>query len=185
MYRVNKLLKNNNLTYDDIITVLLVGGSTMMPMIKETVEMKFPNSTVIRNDPHLAVAKGAALYAKIKVIENNEFHPIPVPPKPKPPKIYNEQINIKFNDQSRDLNIKLIGEINFDFSDIKERDTISLDINYFSNGFAVIAKHNETGKGKNIEVTHKSIKQTGYNDTEIFSKDINYNKKRNGVEFEK
>lgn len=51
-----------------IDTVLLVGGSTYMPMIKNAVEAKFPKK-VQQHDPDQAVAKGAAIYASMLVIE--------------------------------------------------------------------------------------------------------------------
>ena len=47
-----------------IDTVLLVGGSTYMPMIKNAVEEKFPGK-VQQHDPDQAVAKGAAIYASM------------------------------------------------------------------------------------------------------------------------
>ncbi len=53
-----------------IDTVLLVGGSTYMPMITEAVEQKFPGK-VQQHDPDQAVAKGAAIYASMLVIEEN------------------------------------------------------------------------------------------------------------------
>lgn len=53
-----------------IDTVLLVGGSTYMPMIKDAVEKKFPGK-VQQHDPDQAVAKGAAIYASMLVIEEN------------------------------------------------------------------------------------------------------------------
>ncbi|MCD7825671.1 MAG: Hsp70 family protein [Clostridiaceae bacterium] len=55
------LQKNPNVTID---TVLLVGGSTFMPMIQEAVENKFPG-IVQKHDPNLAVAMGAALFASM------------------------------------------------------------------------------------------------------------------------
>ncbi|MBR1398445.1 MAG: Hsp70 family protein [Selenomonadaceae bacterium] len=48
----------------EIDTVLLVGGSTYMPMIKEAVEQRFPGK-VQQHDPDQAVAKGAAIYASM------------------------------------------------------------------------------------------------------------------------
>ena len=51
-----------------IDTVLLVGGSTYMPMIKNAVEEKFPGK-VQQHDPDQAVAKGAAIYASMLVVE--------------------------------------------------------------------------------------------------------------------
>ena len=53
-----------------IDTVLLVGGSTYMPMITDAVEQKFPGK-VQQHDPDQAVAKGAAIYASMLVIEEN------------------------------------------------------------------------------------------------------------------
>lgn len=52
----------------EIDTVLLVGGSTYMPMITAAVEAKFPDK-VQQHDPDQAVAKGAAIYASMLVEE--------------------------------------------------------------------------------------------------------------------
>ncbi|MBR6887386.1 MAG: Hsp70 family protein [Selenomonadaceae bacterium] len=52
----------------EIDTVLLVGGSTYMPMIINAVESKFPGK-VQQHDPDQAVAKGAAIYASMLVEE--------------------------------------------------------------------------------------------------------------------
>ncbi len=52
----------------EIDTVLLVGGSTYMPMIQNAVEAKFPDK-VQQHDPDQAVAKGAAIYASMLVVE--------------------------------------------------------------------------------------------------------------------
>ncbi len=47
---------------DRIDTVLLVGGSTTMPQVSERLEAEFPDIEIKRQDPHLIVAKGAAIY---------------------------------------------------------------------------------------------------------------------------
>lgn len=60
----------------NIDKVLLVGGSTNMPMIKAVVEEKFPGLVQVE-DPDRAVAKGAAVYASILVEE--DVAPIPAP----------------------------------------------------------------------------------------------------------
>ena len=60
------LQKNAGVCID---TVLLVGGSTFMPMIQEAVENKFPG-IVQKHDPNLAVAMGAALFAAGYGVEN-------------------------------------------------------------------------------------------------------------------
>ncbi len=52
----------------EIDTVLLVGGSTYMPMIQNAVEAKFLGK-VQQHDPDQAVAKGAAIYASMLVVE--------------------------------------------------------------------------------------------------------------------
>ncbi|MDR0908309.1 MAG: Hsp70 family protein [Spirochaetaceae bacterium] len=62
---VRQLLSNNSLAPENIDVVLLVGGSTFMPMIKNAVEGMF-HSKVRVEDPNLAVAKGAALAAAIE-----------------------------------------------------------------------------------------------------------------------
>ena len=53
---------------ESIDTILLVGGSTYMPMIINAVESKFPGK-VQQHDPDQAVAKGAAIYASMLVEE--------------------------------------------------------------------------------------------------------------------
>lgn len=47
-----------------ISTVLLVGGSTYMPMIKKAMEKKFPGKKVHLYEPDCAIAKGAAIYGR-------------------------------------------------------------------------------------------------------------------------
>ena len=68
---VRQLLSNNSLSPGDVDVVLLVGGSTRMPMIKKAIEELFPGKTRVE-DPDLAVAKGAALAAAIEWIEGFE-----------------------------------------------------------------------------------------------------------------
>ncbi|MBQ7545193.1 MAG: Hsp70 family protein [Synergistaceae bacterium] len=71
---VSQLLGKNGLSADDIDTVLLVGGSTRMPMVQDAVKAMFPEkdsgSLRVRvEDPDYAVAKGAAIAAGMKYIE--------------------------------------------------------------------------------------------------------------------
>ncbi len=65
---VRHLLNRASCTPDDIDVVLLVGGSTKMPMIKNAVEAMFPGKVKVE-DPNLAVAKGAALAAALQFHE--------------------------------------------------------------------------------------------------------------------
>ncbi|MDR1149269.1 MAG: Hsp70 family protein [Spirochaetaceae bacterium] len=68
---VRQLLGTAKLQADDIDLVLLVGGSTRMPMVKAAVEGMFPGKVRIEQ-PDLAVAKGAALAAFVGYKENKK-----------------------------------------------------------------------------------------------------------------
>ena len=65
---VNELLTQASVSAEEVDIVLLVGGSTKMPMIKTAVEAIFPGK-VRFEDPDLAVAKGAAIAAAIEFNE--------------------------------------------------------------------------------------------------------------------
>lgn len=62
---VHQLLSDVGLGTEDVDLVLLVGGSTLMPMIKSAVEELFPGKVRLE-EPNLAVAKGAALSAAME-----------------------------------------------------------------------------------------------------------------------
>lgn len=62
---VTRLLDDSGVSADSVDVVLLVGGSTKMPMIRAAVEAMFPSKVRVE-DPDLAVAKGAALAAAIE-----------------------------------------------------------------------------------------------------------------------
>ncbi|MDE7153533.1 MAG: Hsp70 family protein [Muribaculaceae bacterium] len=53
------------LTADDIDEIILVGGSSYMPMIQNAVTKEFPKARIRRDalKPNLAIAEGAAIYA--------------------------------------------------------------------------------------------------------------------------
>lgn len=61
---VHTLLLDVNLKANDVDTVLLVGGATRMPMIRNAVEAIFPGK-VRGEDSSLAISKGAALCSKL------------------------------------------------------------------------------------------------------------------------
>lgn len=63
----------------EIDMVLLVGGSTYMPMIRNAVEGRFPGKVQI-HEPDRAVAMGAAIYANMLVEEIEDEPVIPVEP---------------------------------------------------------------------------------------------------------
>jgi molecular chaperone DnaK (HSP70) len=65
---VRQLLSTAKLQADDVDVVLLVGGSTRMPMVQAAVEGLFPGKVRVEQ-PDLAVAKGAALAAAVEYNE--------------------------------------------------------------------------------------------------------------------
>lgn len=73
-YVEDTLQKAGNIEID---TVLLVGGSTFMPMIRNAVEARFPGKVQIE-DPDRVVAKGAAICASMLVEEAEGSVPAPV-----------------------------------------------------------------------------------------------------------
>jgi molecular chaperone DnaK (HSP70) len=65
---VHKLLSDTGVSAEQVDVVLLVGGSTRMPMVKSAVEAVFPGKVRVEQ-PDLAVAKGAALAAAVEFNE--------------------------------------------------------------------------------------------------------------------
>ncbi len=59
----DEALQNAHLTVGEIDNVILVGGSTKMPIIKEAVENYFFKTPLSTIDPELVVATGAAIHA--------------------------------------------------------------------------------------------------------------------------
>src|SRR5699024_4415529 len=57
-----ELLKRNNLDGDNLDDIILIGGSTLSPILQDMItnQIKSPNTEI---DPITAVAKGAAVYA--------------------------------------------------------------------------------------------------------------------------
>lgn len=66
------VLSDTNLTWDDIDTILLVGGSTKMPMIRELLEEISGKSLGTEVHPDQAVALGAALMATLVQLEEDD-----------------------------------------------------------------------------------------------------------------
>lgn len=63
---IDEALQSANLTENDIDAVILVGGSSRIPLVKETVNRKFFNKVKDDINPDTAVALGAAIQAGIK-----------------------------------------------------------------------------------------------------------------------
>ena len=92
-YVEDTLQKAGNIEID---TVLLVGGSTFMPMIRNAVAARFPGKVQIE-DPDRAVAKGAAIWASILVEEAEEVAPSPEPVDPEPQPSHGSGISKRFD----------------------------------------------------------------------------------------
>lgn len=69
---VDDLLKANNLQISDIKQVVLVGGSTLVPLVKQSIETKLGASVNQSVDPTNAVAVGASHYAGTKIAQAEE-----------------------------------------------------------------------------------------------------------------
>ena len=67
--RVDDTMKNRGMA--GLNSVILAGGSTRMPQIMRMIEGCFPGIRIIARDLDTAVAKGAAMYAKDLVLQNN------------------------------------------------------------------------------------------------------------------
>lgn len=64
---VTEALEAAKLTKEDINSVILIGGSSLVPRIKTDMEAFFPNSKLLETiNRHTAVAQGALYYAAIK-----------------------------------------------------------------------------------------------------------------------
>lgn len=61
---VGYALRNAGLRMSDIDNIILVGGSTLMPQVKRSLEEAFPSQEIISHDPENDVAMGAAIYAR-------------------------------------------------------------------------------------------------------------------------
>ena len=60
---MNRILSKESVAGKKIDKILLVGGSSNMPMIPAAVKAAFPDTNVQLEEPELAVAKGASCYA--------------------------------------------------------------------------------------------------------------------------
>lgn len=69
---VDELLKVNDLRISDIKQVVLVGGSTLVPLVKQSIESKLGASVNQSVDPTNAVAVGASHYAGTKIAQAEE-----------------------------------------------------------------------------------------------------------------
>ena len=60
---LEEVLADKNITWSDIDHLLVVGGSTRMPMVKQLLEKLSGKEIIYKVDPDTAVAQGAAIFA--------------------------------------------------------------------------------------------------------------------------
>jgi len=63
-----ELIAKNNLAASDLITILMVGGPTYIPLLRERIKKEICQNMNVTINPMTAVAIGAALYASIRPI---------------------------------------------------------------------------------------------------------------------
>lgn len=68
----NKALNKASLTIDDVDNIILVGGSTLSPIVRENLEKEFNIPLKFDIDPVTVVAKGAAIYAGTLIKPSSE-----------------------------------------------------------------------------------------------------------------
>lgn len=73
---IEKVLKEAGITESDIDTVIPVGGSTRIPMVKKLLKNKFGSRVKFKVNPDKIVAKGAAIQAAIKTDSFSGEQPI-------------------------------------------------------------------------------------------------------------
>ena len=61
---IERALASKNFTIADIDDVVLVGGSSRMPQVKDGISGKYPDASVKVFDPDQSIAKGAAIFSK-------------------------------------------------------------------------------------------------------------------------
>jgi len=65
---IDRVLASKDYTMGDIDDVVLVGGSSRMPQVKNAIVAKYPDAKINIFDPDQSVAKGAAIFAKSNAV---------------------------------------------------------------------------------------------------------------------
>jgi len=61
---IDRTLTSKDLSMDSIDEVILVGGSSRMPQVKNSISARYPSANVRVFDPDQSIAKGAAIFSK-------------------------------------------------------------------------------------------------------------------------
>lgn len=67
---IDRVLTSKSFGLDDIDEIILVGGSSRMPQIKNGISAKYPGAKVRVFDPDRSIAKGAAIFARSRDLES-------------------------------------------------------------------------------------------------------------------
>lgn len=81
---IDRVLASKDFTMADIDDVILVGGSSRMPQVKNAISARYPDAEVKVFDPDQSVAKGAAIFAKSNAIASAGDEDIMGVPSPVP-----------------------------------------------------------------------------------------------------
>ena len=114
---IEDLMEVNSLTKDDINQVVFVGGSTYIPLIKETIETKLDISVNQSVDPTNAVVLGAAYYAGTKVAKQREE----ATPEVKEDVQLNVNVNLSYLQSSRETEEMVLAVFSGDFDGLSYR----------------------------------------------------------------
>ena len=76
---LKKVMENNNLNAKDINQIVLVGGSTFVPQVREQLALQTGIPLNYSSDPTTSIAAGAAYYAANKYYESSTVEEIPGP----------------------------------------------------------------------------------------------------------
>lgn len=79
-FLLEEVMKEKNVLWSDIDTLLAVGGSTKMPMVKKRLEHISGKTVTYKVDPDTAVAQGAAIFAStLKNMSKETVSDLPAP----------------------------------------------------------------------------------------------------------
>jgi len=74
---IQTIMDRNDLSKDDLLSILLIGGSTYIPYVRESLSVKFGIEINTSMDPTTAVVVGAAYYAGLKTKTNKGAMEVP------------------------------------------------------------------------------------------------------------
>ena len=70
---VEQALKDSNVTADELVEIIPVGGPSQMPMIADAIEKRFGKKPTCHCEPHFAVALGNVITGRLNIERSNDF----------------------------------------------------------------------------------------------------------------